>query len=125
MRKMFGLTLALLMIFTTHTAVAGSGHGEIKTMASILAGLNHYPSSSEKRALKEIVDDSHVSAHSRTLAQAMINLDHSISGADRPKLQKIVNDSDASADERELATILLNLSHKASSADKEKLHKMH
>jgi len=125
MAKILGLSLAFLMIFATNSSIAGSGHGEIKTMASILAGLNHHPSSSEKKQLKMIVDDSHASAHSRTLAQAMINLDHKVSGADKTKLQKIADDSNASENERELANILLHLSHKASSDDKNKLHAMH
>ena len=125
MAKILGLSLAFLMTFVSYSAIASKGHGEIKTMASILAGLNHYPSSSEKQQLKTIVDSSHASAHSRTIAQAMINLDHSVSGADKPKLQKIINDAKASENERDLANILLNLSHKASSADKHKLHGMH
>ncbi|VAW86546.1 hypothetical protein MNBD_GAMMA17-2282 [hydrothermal vent metagenome] len=125
MMKILGLSLALLMTLANHSAIAGKGHTEIKTMSSILAGLNHYPSSTEKKQLKMIVDDSHASAHSRTLAQAMINLDHSISDADKPRLKNIANDADASENERDLANIMLNLNHKASSADKHKLHGMH
>jgi len=126
MMKTVGLTLlACLMTFASHGVIASKDNGGIKTMASILAGLNHYPDSAEKKQLKAIVDDSHASAHSRTLAQAMINLDHSISGADKPRLQKIADDANASENERDLAKILLSLSHKASSADKHKLHGMH
>ncbi len=125
MMKILGLSLALLMTFANHSAIAGKGHTEIKTMSSILAGLNHYPSSTEKTQLKTIVDDSHASAHARTLAQAMINLDHSISDADKPKLKNIAKDEKASENERDLANILINLNHKASAADKHKLHGMH
>jgi len=125
MVKILGLSLAFIMTFVSHGVIAGKGHSEIKTMASILAGLNHYPSSAEKKQLKTIASDSHASANVRTLAQAMVNIDHSISGADKPKLKKITNDGNASENERDLANILLNLSHKASSADKHKLHGMH
>jgi len=124
MEKILGLSLAFLMSFASFSAIASKGHGDIKTMATILAELNHHPGSSEKQQLKSIVNNSHASAHSRTIAQAMINLDHSVSGADKSKLKKIVNDANASENERELANILLNLNHKASSADKHKLHGM-
>ncbi len=125
MTRKLGLSLAFLMIFASHAAVAGEGHGGIKTMASILAGLNHHPSSAEKKQLQMIIDDSHASAHAQALAQAMINLDHKVSGSDKAKLKKIAKDSSASENERELANILLNLNHKASSDDKHKLHAMH
>lgn len=127
MAKRLGVTLAILMMFTSFAATAGAGHGSgaIKTMASILTGLNHHPSSSEKQKLQKIVNDNMASMHARTLAQAMINLDHKVISADKPKLQQIVDDAGASQQERDLANILLNLSHKPSSADKDKLHAMH
>ncbi len=125
MVKILGLSLAFLMTLTSHSVIASEGHTEIKTMASILAGLNHHPSSTDKKQLKMIVEDNHASQHSRTLAQAMINIDHSISDADKPKLKTIANDENASTNERDLANILLSLNHKASSADKHKLHEMH
>ncbi len=125
MKRKLGLFLALVMLTASGAIMASKGHGEIKTMASILAGLNHHPSSAEKKQLQMIVDDSHASAHAKTLAQVMIDLDHKVSGADKAKLKKIAKDSNANENERELANILLNLNHKASADDKHKLHAMH
>ncbi len=125
MRKMLGVSLTFLMMFTSHAAIPGEGHSAIKTMASILAGINHHPSSTEKEQLKVIVNDNQASTHTRTLAQAMINIDHKVNRADKAKLQKIAGDATASDHERELANILINLSHKASADDKHKLHGMH
>jgi len=124
MKKRLGLSLAFLMLTASGISNASEGHGEIKTMASILTGLNHQPSGVEKKQLQKIVDDSHASVYAQTLAQVMIDLDHKVSGADKAKLKKIAKDSSANKNERELANILINLNHKASSDDQHKLHAM-
>ena len=95
-----------------------------KTMAGILAKLNHAPSDAEKATLKGIVDDKAAPEAERTVAQALINLQHQVAAADKPKLEALVKDKATPDAIRTLSTIILTLNHMPSASDKEKLAKI-
>lgn len=117
--KITFITISFLCALSISTA-SFAGGSALKTMASILMGLNHYPSDSEKETLKGIVNGDG-SGNQKSLATAMINLQHKAASSDIPKLKSITSDSKASQGEKDLATILLGLSHSASASDKAKL----
>lgn len=96
----------------------------VRTMAGILAKLNHYPSDAEKKSLQAIVDDKTAGANEKTLAQALINVQHTVSPADKPKVEALVKDATASAPLKALASVLVGLNHTPSAAEKETLAKL-
>ena len=132
----FSLLVVCLFVFSNNS-IAGEGHMHghgsdksamksgtaVQTMASIMMHLNHFPSDSEKKALRKIAANSS-SEHEKTIAGAMINLQHKASSADKAKLKMIMNDSSAPEDVRVLAEIVHNLSHQPSGNDKNKLQAM-
>jgi len=96
----------------------------VRTMAGILATLNHYPSDTDKKSLQAIVDDKTAGANEKTLAQAMINVQHTVSPADKSKVEAVVKDATASASLKTLASVLVGLNHTPSAAEKESLAKL-
>ena len=96
----------------------------VRTLAGILAKLNHYPSAAEKKSLQAIVDDKTAGANEKTLAQALINVQHTVSPADKPKVEAVVKDATASADLKTLAGVLAGLNHTPSASEKDALAKL-
>ena len=76
---LFFLTLA----FGYNFVFAESKDNAIKTMAEIMLHLNHYPSGTEKEALKKIVKSDSTSKHEAVLANAIINLQHKVTASDK------------------------------------------
>jgi hypothetical protein len=105
-------------------AMQGDGAAHVRTMAGILAKLNHYPSDAEKKSLQAIVDDKTAGANEKTLAQALINVQHTVSPADKPKVEALAKDATASAPLKTLAGVLVGLNHTASAAEKDTLAKL-
>jgi len=124
MQKRFYQILLIVTFALFASQITLAGGSATQTMAKILVNLNHYPSDSEKDALRGIVNNKSLSEQERIIAQAMINLQHEATAADKPKLSKVMNDSSASADVRELAMIVHHLNHKPSGGDVAKLKKM-
>ena len=119
---------AAVAAFTVATLTAqpmpADGAAHVRTMAGILATLNHYPSDAEKKSLQAIVDDKTAGANEKTLAQALINVQHTVSPADKPKVEAVVKDATASASLKTLASVLVGLNHTASAAEKDTLAKL-
>ena len=105
-------------------AMPADGAASVRTMAGILARLNHYPNDADKKSLQAIVDDKTAGANEKTLAQALINVQHTMSPADKPKVEAVVKDSMASAPLKTLASVLVGLNHTPSAAEKETLAKL-
>jgi len=117
------LCLMLPLVFFSQTGFAGTPSKSVKTMATILNYVNHYPGDDEKQKLNKIVHSKKASDQEKAIASAMINLNHSASSADKRKLSKIVDDSSAPQAVRDLARIVRDLNHKPSSSDKKILKK--
>ena len=117
------LGLVLSLVFFSQASFAYTPSKSVKTMATILNYLNHYPGDDEKRKLNKIVHSKKASDQEKTIASAMLNLHHSASSADKRKLSKIVDDSSAPHAVRDLARIVRDLNHKPSSSDKKILKK--
>ena len=95
-----------------------------KTMAGILARVNHFPGDADKATLKGIIDSKTATAAEKTVAQALSNLQHAVSAADKPKLEALVKEASTPESLKTLSTIILGLNHMPSAADKEKLAKI-
>jgi len=131
------ITLVFSLFVIPQSLLAGEGHkhgnssnhsamdsdDSVKTMANIMMHLNHHPSSSDKKVLGKIAQNSQ-SKHERTIAQSMMNLQHKASSADKTKLKEIMNDTSATENVRALAQIVHDLSHQPSRNDKHKLQAM-
>lgn len=121
---------AAVAVFTVATltaqgpAMQADGAANVRTMAGILAKLNHYPSDAEKKSLQAIVDDKTAGANEKTLAQALMNVQHTVSPADKAKVEAVVKDATASATLKTLASVLVGLNHTPSSAEKDTLSKL-
>ncbi len=93
----------------------------VRTMATILLHLQHFPTDADKQSLKQIAEDKSATGDERTVAQALMNVQHTVAAADKPKLEAIVKDDKAASSVKTLAAVLLDLKHVPSDADKEKL----
>ena len=133
---LFSVLFVCLFIMSAN-GIAGEGHkhghssdksalkggSAMQTMANIMMNLNHFPSDSEKKALRKIAASGE-SEHIKTIANAMVNLQHKASSADKAKLKTVMNDTSAPQDVKVLAEIVHNLSHQPSGRDKNKLQAM-
>jgi hypothetical protein len=117
------VVVALAVAFTG-AASALQSSPNVKTMAGVLATLNHFPGDAEKAKLEGIVKSESATAAEKTVAQAMINLQHTVAAADKPKLDALIKDQATPASVRTLAEILVRLNHAPSAADKAELTKL-
>jgi hypothetical protein len=124
MRILLRTALALLMTVGAASPALADEAANVRTMAGILAKLNHFPSDAEKKSLQAIVDDKMAGAHEKTLAQALINAQHTVNAADKPKVEAIAKDPAASEGLKTLAGVLAKLQHTPSEADKQALTKL-
>ncbi|WP_455211894.1 hypothetical protein [Kaarinaea lacus] len=120
--KTLGSALFILLFSLTQVVIsqAIAGEDNIKTMAEIMAKLNHYPSASEKETLREISLKS-TDSYEKTMATAMMNLEHAATAEDKKKLNQIIKDDAAPEKVKTLAKIIHDLNHKPSAEDKKKL----
>jgi hypothetical protein len=120
MRNSIGILAAAL--FLSLTAIANAAESKaVQTMAGILTNLHHFPSDSDKQALKQITEDKSATTDERTVAQALMNVQHTVAAADKPNLEAIVNNDKAAGSVKTLAGVILDLHHMASDSDKAKL----
>ena len=121
MRKLTGI-LATILLFSFGAGIGNAAESKaVQTMAGILANLHHFPSDSDKQALRQITEDKSATADERTVAQALMNVQHTVAAADKPNLEAIVNNDKAASSVRTLAEAVLNLHHMVSDSDKAKL----
>ena len=112
--------LILVLIFgVCQTALASSNQSD-KIMAKILIHLNHYPSSTEKNQLSNIIKHAN-SDHEKIVANAILNLHHSASSSDKKQLKNVMNDSSAPENLKNIARIVYHLNHKPTGSDKQTL----
>lgn len=116
--------LAVFLVGSVQTAVADSEqhgqaeHGPLQVIAQTILKLNHYPDTSEKKSLNEIINNHSTSDAERSLATALLNMQHKVAGTDKQNLTKLIKDKSLPEKIRQMAEILSNINHKPSKADK-------
>lgn len=122
-RKPIGFLLATSMVFGFQSMALAEGEA-IKTIATIVSELKHFPSDGAKQSLATIAKSSSASAGEKALAQAVLNFKHSAADSDKQALSKIAGDSNESTQVRELAMIVSGMSHMPNPTEVEKLKGM-
>jgi len=117
------VTAFLLSFYFTQSSFAASPSNSVKTMATILHYLNHFPGDEERKKLNKIVNDGKATSQEKTIATAILNLQHSATSADKKKLSSVISDSSTSMAAKDVAKIVKSLNHKPSSSDKKVLKK--
>lgn len=124
-RCLVAVAFAASLVAATIPAAASQAESQnVRTIAGILAKLNHFPNDAEKTTLRGIVDSASATAHEKTLAQALVNMQHAVGAADKPKVEALAQDASAPASVRTIAGILARVNHTASEADKAALTKL-
>lgn len=118
------IALATVFVLGAVPAAAQMPSDNVKTIAGILAAVNHFPGDAEKTTLQAIVDSESAPAAEKAIAQALINMQHTVPAADKEKLEAIVNDETASESVKQLAGILAGINHMVGDEEKAALTKM-
>ena len=81
MIKILKSSLMVLMFggFFSQTAVAQDAGAALKTIADIVASLNHFPSDTDKAALAEIEANANLPQGVRNMANTVANISHAAS----------------------------------------------
>ena len=95
-----------------------------KTIAGVLAGLNHFPSAEDKAALAAIASDEANGMAVRALAGAVAEIQHAATAEGKAAMQQIVASDMANAQAKTLAEIVLNINHVPSAEAKATLQEM-
>jgi hypothetical protein len=118
MRALISCAVALALTSSFAAAAVQAPSANVRTMAGILAKLNHFPSDAEKATLGGIVKNDAATAHEKTLAQALINTMHTANAADKPKLEAILKDPAAPQGVKALAGVLASVNHTPGAPEK-------
>ena len=116
------LVLACGAALFSPSALADDGEAA-GTIASILAGFNHYPSAEDKAALTGIMDSTEVSDAMKAVAKAVHDMAHFASDEDKAALGDIMAAED-SGTAGELAAIVVGINHTPSTEAKAALQAM-
>ncbi len=95
-----------------------------KTIAGVLAGLNHFPSADEKAALAAIASDEGNGMAVRALAGAVAGIQHAATAEGKAAMQQIVSSDMADAQAKALAEIVIGINHVPSAEAKATLQAM-
>jgi hypothetical protein len=120
--KFHMLFLFLMITLGAHNALADSD--AIRTLATIMMELNHYPTDADKAALTAITTADDSSAEEKAIAAAVLAINHQSAAADQPKLSAIVDDEAQPAALRAIARAVRDVNHKIRDADREELAKL-
>jgi len=118
------VVVALLLSAYVGTALAQAPSKAVKTMASILVTVNHFPNDEQKKTLTALAAEPTTTAQEKVLIAAMTGMQHSVAAADKPKVEAVAKDQTASPGARSIATVLAKFLHTASDADKAELKKL-
>jgi hypothetical protein len=127
MRHAIGFCTALIVALAIAVplgAAPAAASKAVKTMAGILATVNHFPTDDQKKTLTALENEPATTADEKVLIQALVTMQHSISAADKPKVEAIASDEKAPAETRSLAAILGRFLHMANADDKATLQKL-
>ncbi len=87
------------------------------TMASVLVGMNHFPSAADKEKLAVIVADENSTADDKQLAEIMSRIAHKANDDDRMALEVLLAREDVQQASRTIAQAILGMNHKPKSED--------
>lgn len=125
MRQKVTLVCAMLVLMALAvTPMLAQESAATKTIAAILATVNHFPSDADKKTLTTLASQSSTTEQEKVLIAAMLAMQHSVTAADKPKVEAVAKDAKASAGVKQIATILASFLHTASDADKAALKKL-
>ncbi len=113
--------LSLLTTLMVAAPAQGDEPNAVRTMAGIVAGLQHFPDDAAKETLGIIAQDDAATAAEKTIATAIAGIEHAVSAVDKEKLEMIAADSEEPDTVRELAAILAAFNHVPSDAAKARL----
>jgi hypothetical protein len=116
--KLTGIKNIALILALGLFSSAALAQSSAKTIADIVASVNHFPSDEQKSTLMAIANDSSNSEAIRAIAKAVHDMQHAASAADKEKLQAIAADAAASGAERTLAEVVAGFNHMANDATK-------
>ena len=128
----FRLTvLAALLLFVGVSArpvlaqaPAAAPSKAVKTMAGILATVNHFPNDDQKKTLNALAAEPTTTADEKVLIGALVGMQHSVAATDKPKVEAIAKSATAPAGTKAVAEILARFLHMANAADKATLTKL-
>ena len=121
MRKIVSVLSALLVLGLAVSSANAAESKAVVAMSGILTTLQHFPNTSDKQILGQIVEDKTTTADERTVAKALLNVQHKVAAGDKAGLDAVVADAKASSGVKTLAGIILSLNHMPSADDKTKL----
>ena len=104
------VVLASALLYTPGVSADHHAADPVAAMASILIGLKHFPSDSDKAALAAIAEGNGSDAV-KTVAHAIANISHKVGDADKAKLAAIIADDAAPDELRSLAAVVTGLNH--------------
>jgi hypothetical protein len=119
--KLTGIKHIALILMLGLFSSAALAQSSAKTIADIVASVNHFPSDAQKSTLMAIANDDSNSAAIRAIAKAVHDMQHAASAADKEALAAIAADAGASSAERTLAEIVGAFNHMANDATKASL----
>ncbi|NKB31494.1 MAG: hypothetical protein GKR91_00130 [Pseudomonadales bacterium] len=123
MLKTITRSLIVLMLggLFSQAAMAQEPGAAMKTIADIVASLNHFPSDSDKASLAEIEGNSNLPEGLRNMANTVANISHSASAEGKDAMAAIQANANAPDSAKELAGIIASLNHVASDDAKSRL----
>jgi hypothetical protein len=90
---------------------------DLKTIAAIVAGMNHFPSDADKATLTAIVDSSERPGI-QMIASAVLNMQHGANAEGKEAMSQIIAFDGAPANVKALAEVVMGFNHTASDAAK-------
>jgi hypothetical protein len=111
----------LVLVLGTIGQFAFAQADAAKTIADIVASVNHFPSAEQKATLEAISQNSANSAAIQTIAKAVHDMQHSATGEHKAMLETIAADASATSAEKELAAIAAGFTHMANDETKARL----
>jgi hypothetical protein len=116
MKKTLTRSLMVLLLggFFSQAALAQNGGAHLKTIADIVASLNHFPSDADKAALAEIVADENLPQGLRNMASTVANISHAASAEGKEQMAAIQASDQAPDTAKALAGIIASVNHTAS-----------
>lgn len=106
------LAIALAGLFSQF-ALADAASAQ-KTIASILSGMNHFPSDAQKAELMAITHDESAGRGNQMIATAVMNIQHAPTAEDKAAMQQIIDYANAPAATKALAKVVMDFNHMAS-----------
>lgn len=114
-------TAAIALLSQGALAQSDADSAALSKIASIVAGINHFPSDADMTTLEEIIGSGDVSQNVRIIADTVINIEHSANEEGKGAMESIQASSAASEEMKVLAEVIANLSHMASADAKKQL----